>query len=215
MSASVTANGNHVTYDIAALGNLCTIETFFRFPVVPGAITVRTITSSDNGIVFVRIFAQNGNALISGTDTATLGPISNGVWYYAAAVYSGLLVPITGYFAQVGSALSTVSTLVPFVGFPSSSLRVFNNLGNNAFMNGEQVAVRIYSKALSAAEITNNYRGGLRPKLFDQIFSWNPMLGAASGAVDWSDRNTPVLAGALTSSVEMPATPWSGAQLLM
>ena len=110
-----------------------------------------SMTSVDNGVVHFNLNTNINNNVVSGT-----GVLTANVWNHVVGSYDGsnAVIYVNGVAvktqAVTGNIQNSVATV--FVGYYE---------GTNKYFNGLIDEVRIYNRALSAAEILAHYQAGL------------------------------------------------------
>ena len=92
---------------------------------------------------------------ITGDGTFVTGDLSTDVWYHVAGVYNSdnntAQIYLNGSLADSGNTSGTLNN------YSESSLLIGTNSSANEAFNGQIGPVRIYTKALTAAEVLKNY----------------------------------------------------------
>ncbi|MBI4973079.1 LamG domain-containing protein, partial [Candidatus Roizmanbacteria bacterium] len=101
------------------------------------------------GVLYGRIFNLS---------CVNLGTVTTGRWNHAVLLYNGTAV--TGYLNGVQGASSTGSITLPNPMYMALGATDSTNCGSGAYYNGAIDSTRIYSRALTGAEILANYSAG-------------------------------------------------------
>ena len=111
------------------------------------------------------------------------GTYNNGAWHHVVAIKNGTTLSAYVDNVSVGSTAQTAFS----VGGTEWSIGV-QYYNNNAFLNGDLNEIGLWSKALSAQEITDLYNAGAGDPLL------NPEIGYVSSATAYTTSTNPVTA---------------------
>ena len=123
------------------------------------------------------------------------------------------------FFALVGAP--GTSTVYWSIGYAAISNTTFASAGNGTdlwigndgfaggFFPGQIVGVKVWSVALTAAQVADEFNKG--PPVFgSNVWAYWPLFNAVSGSIDWSGNGrTTTPSGTPADSANMPAITWS------
>ena len=156
-NAQITFDGTGDTIPIGTVGgysNNITCESVFR--TTSGASWKNMISGGCGDI----LFTVNGNLLNFGAQCSSPIPHANysntvvntGAWFHAAATYNGTLVKI-----YINGVLE--NTYARSGSFTPGALRVGSaSSGVSEFFQGDLPLLKVYNRALSQAEVTQNFK---------------------------------------------------------
>jgi hypothetical protein len=162
---SLVFNGTDHFITLNDLGTLpsYSIEGWFNISVLPGAnqypcVATNVYPGVNNNINFVLGFSTNGTAQFGGSffngdwrQTPTFQPVIN-TWYHCVFTYDGRTLSLYRNGTLFGSTT--------YVANPISSqggVRIGRRWDNAEYLNGKIPVVRIYNRAITASEVSQNF----------------------------------------------------------
>lgn len=222
MSVESTANGSRLRRTTSfANSQALTIVCFLRLNSVAGG---NFFTGWDHGgSTFVPQFYFDGSGdpdyggltlAINGTGTAsdklinvTHSPTA-GAWYGHATVLNGTGNVANAYWNVDGGAISSGATTANFAGFGGANFNLFDENADDQTLNGQLCGVRVWTAALTRAEIEWELRR-ISPRRLANLYAFLPLLNGTSPEKDKSGAaNDFTAAGTLTTNGSMPPVPW-------
>lgn len=222
MSVSIAAtNGNFLkgTTNMPALTGSWTVAVWSALTLSG---TIGDMISIENAgpTQFIQ-FLTNGTRAPQFLDTAIAtafpgGNFTDGAWnFYAAARTSGTNTVVLSRGAN-GAALSTKSVGSDTTSFTPTAALMFNENGNDEPINGNILGFMIWTAALTAREIANQYLSLTPVSRLDALNRWIPAVDSTTPGTAYFGRNSTLTkTGTLTASHKMPSVPWYQPQLLM
>jgi len=191
---------------------------------LPTSGTFRSVWSVDDNGTFTSLAFFNSagtqQLTLSGPgiapDTVVLSGVTANTPYFVAGIYPNVGGATFTAYVGTGGSLTTVTSPSGSFSGTSGDLFVFNESANDQFLNGEALAVKIYSGVqLSLAAVQNEYRSW-RPVRTASIYSFPKLLNNGTPEVDWSGKgNSFTATGTLVAAGNMPPIPYSPQPMMM
>jgi concanavalin A-like lectin/glucanase superfamily protein len=215
MALGNTADGNFLALTAPATNTQAiTVICWVRFTGLPGTGGFQSIWSiDDNATNFLQPFLDNPSGTVSlkftvfaGFDITLLtSPVVN-QWYRIAIVHTPGAANDATYLNKPGQAPTKATSGTNGMNLPDTTCFVFNERGNDSFVNGEIAGFQFFDRVLSEQEIRAGYNQ-LSPVTTNRLRYYLPLVekGAPeinragfgpkatyTGSLSWSGQAPPL-----------------------
>lgn len=167
------------------------------------------------GAFFLQDGATGGNSPLYESNVFTTafpgGNFVNNVWNFYAVVHTSAAGGNTVlYRGTNGAALSTTALGAEAITGVPTTVTLFNEQANDEGILGDLLDFKVWSAALSAREVTNQYLSIFPKSRVGALERWIPMVDSGNGGEAYAGRGKNMtLTGALPVAHSMPPVPWA------